>query len=394
MLIADLTPGTAGTSGPSGASGTSASPGDLDHATVAALADGERGAMDGRRSLSVPLADALTRAGFPRHFVPVEHGGTAGTFGALLDSVAGVGETCASTAWVAALYAAHGRLASYLPRAGRDDLWRDTPDTRIAASVIPPRGEAVPEPDGWRLTGDWTLASGVDHAEWVLLASRTPGEGEAGHRVFAVPRERVSVSDTWNSVGLRGTGSNSVSVTGEFVPAHRTFTLADLGQVRPGAARCHRVPYAMVASLMFAAPALGSARGALRDWRARMMTKVRADGRPALTGGAAQQLMARASAQIHSARLLLHQAAWQADHAEVTPLAVASNRRDAALAVELCSGAVDSLWRAMGASGLAEGDPVQRRWHDIAAVASHAAVSFEPAAEAYTRAALEAEGLA
>ncbi|MFE0174094.1 acyl-CoA dehydrogenase family protein [Streptomyces sp. NPDC059002] len=364
------------------------------HAAVAALAADDRAATDDRRSLSAPLTEALTAAGFPRHFVPVEHGGAAGTFGGLLDSVAGVGEACASTAWVAALYAAHGRLAAYLPRAGRDDLWRSGPDVRIAASVVPPRGEAVAEPDGWRLTGSWGLASGVDHADWVLLASRTPGEGEAGHRIFAVPRERVTVTDTWHSVGLRGTGSNSVAVTDEFVPAHRTFTLADLGRVRPDVARCHRVPYAMVAALMFAAPALGSAQGALRDWRTRMTDKVGADGRPAIAGAAARQLMARGSAQIHSAELLLRQAAREADHADVTPLSVASNRRDAALAVELCSGAVDSLWRAMGASGLAEGDPVQRRWHDIAAVASHAAVRFEPAAEAYMSALLASEGAA
>ncbi|MER6730904.1 acyl-CoA dehydrogenase family protein [Streptomyces puniciscabiei] len=361
-------------------------PGRLSYAEVIAAAADERGALDGRRRLSAAVAAALSRAGFARHFVPVERGGRAGGFAELLAAVAAVGETCASTAWCAALYAAHGRLAAYLPEAGQREVWADGPDVRIAASVVPPQGEARPEPGGWRLTGSWAYASGVDHAKWVLLASRTPGEGEAGHRVFAVPRTAVTVADTWRTLGLRGTGSNSVAVDGVHVPEHRTVTLADLGRVRPGAARCHRVPYAMVAALMFAAPALGTARGAVRDWEVRMAARTAADGRAARDSGAVQQVLARSTAHIESAQLLLEQAAHRADHAEATPLAVAANRRDAALAVELCTAETERLWRALGAGGLAEDDPVQRRWRDAAAVAAHPAVSFEAAAGAYAHA--------
>ncbi|MFJ6696358.1 oxidoreductase [Streptomyces sp. NPDC091272] len=357
---------------------------DVDALVAHALAD--RGELPRRRRLAGAVAGAVVEAGFARHFVPGRFGGRAGGFGELLDASAGVAEACASTAWCATLYAAHGRLAAYLPEAGQCDLWGAGPDVRIAASIVPPQGEATAAAGGWRLTGSWGFASGVDHAEWVLLASRTPGEGEAGHRVFAVPRDRVTVTDTWHTTGLRGTGSNAVRAEDVFVPAHRSFSFADLGRVDPSVERCHRVPYALVGSLMFALPALGAARGALLDWRAAMSAKRRPDGTSAIAGVGARHVLTRAAAKVHSAELLLRAATHRADHAEATALVVAENRRDAVLAVELCAEAVDGLWRGLGAGGLAEDDPVLLRRNDIAAIASHAALGFESAAEAYAQA--------
>ncbi|MYV71531.1 oxidoreductase, partial [Streptomyces sp. SID2131] len=214
------------------------------------------------------MAAALTAAGFPRHFVPRRFGGEAGSFSALLASGTRLAQASASAAWCATLYAAHGRLAAYLPEDGQRDLWADSPDVRIAAAVVPPQGRARIEGDHWRLTGRWTYASGVDHADWVLLAAWTGDTEPREHRVFAVPRGAVVVDDTWRSLGLRGTGSNTVTARDVLVPVHRTFTVADLAHGRPDGARCHNVPPSMVASLLFAVPALGAALGALDDWQA------------------------------------------------------------------------------------------------------------------------------
>ncbi|GAA0679514.1 acyl-CoA dehydrogenase family protein [Kitasatospora atroaurantiaca] len=339
--------------------------------------------------LTPELATALTAAGFARHFVPARWGGTAGTFGALAETTAEVGEACASTAWCAALYAAHGRLAAYLPEQAQYELWGATPNVRIAAAVLPAAGQADAAPGGWRIGGRWSCASGVDHADWVLLAARTQGKagtaGTAEQRIFAVPRAEVAVLDTWRNLGLQGTGSNSVVLDGTFVPAHRSFTLADLATVEPGAARCHAVPYQLVAALQFAAPMLGAARGALRAWTAATAVKRRVDGRPAREAGSVQVVLGRASAEIHAAGLLLSHSARRADEAQATPLVVAENQRDLAAAADLCADAVTRLVRAGGARGQGEQDPVQRRWRDVTAAAGHPALDFEAAAAAHAR---------
>ncbi|MCZ0980736.1 hypothetical protein O1L60_21910 [Streptomyces diastatochromogenes] len=72
--------------------------------------------------------------------------------------------------------------------------------------------------------GEWAFASGVEDADWVLLASLDhSGDGAPGYRVLAVPREQVRVRETWDAVGLRATGSHSVIAEAVFVPEHRTF---------------------------------------------------------------------------------------------------------------------------------------------------------------------------
>ncbi|WP_326655981.1 acyl-CoA dehydrogenase family protein [Streptomyces anthocyanicus] len=349
----------------------------VEHAV--ALAHRDHRVQETHRRLTDDVARAVTDVGFPRHFVPRRFGGRAGTFGELLTAATTLARTCAATAWCATLYAAHGRLASYLPEKAQRELWHSSPDARIAAAIMPPSGEANLEPGGWRLTGRWGFASGVDHADWVLLASWTPGRNlPERHRLFAVPRDELTVTDTWHTLGMRGTGSNTVEADGVLVPRHRTCTLSDLLLPLPGSARCHTVPYAMVGALMFALPVLGAARGALDAWTHA------ATERQGTAVPPASSTLTRAAARIRAAGLLLEAAAERADHAPVTPLLVAEGQRDAAAAVELCSEAVDQLLRASGSRGQAEDDPVQRHWRDITTAATHRALSIDAAASAYT----------
>lgn len=350
-------------------------------------------AEDGSYRLGVESAEELSAAGFARYFVPGRWGGRAGGFARLVEAVAAVGESCPSTAWCAALYAAHGRLAGRLPERGQAELWRDGADVRIAAAVVPPAGRAVRVAEGWRLDGSWSLASGVDHAQWVLLASRTEGAHGPEHRIFAVPRSEVSVRDAWRGVGLSRSGSNDVLAEGVLVPVHRTMTLDDLSASLPGVdesgrevARCHQVPYLLVASLIFASPLLGAARGALAAWTAAARDRRRPGGGALLADGTAQQVLARSSGEIHAAGLLLQDAARRADHGAVDDLLVAANGRDAALAVDLLVGAVERLFRAGGTRVQQEGDPLQRFWRDVHTGSAHGALDFAAAARRFAEA--------
>ncbi|MFF0386783.1 oxidoreductase [Streptomyces sp. NPDC004286] len=341
---------------------------------------------DERRRLAPETAAALVDAGFPRHFVPVKWGGTAGSFAKLFADAAAVAQVCAAAGWCAALYAAHGRIAAYLPEEGQNDVWAHGPDVRIAASVVPPQGRATPLSSGWRLDGEWRTASGVDYAEWVLLASWAPGDdGTREHRIFAVPRADLAIRRTWAPVGLRGTGSDSVTADAVIVPAHRSFVLGALLNPLPDGDRCHQVPYPMVAAAVFAAPVLGAARAALRIWRDEYLAATsRTPSR--------NLVLLEASARIHAASLLLEGAAFRADQGELTALTVAENRRDAATAVVLCREAVDRLFHASGLRGQAPDSLLQRAWRDVTTAAGHGALCLDTAADAYVDAVLQDGG--
>ncbi|MFI1718993.1 acyl-CoA dehydrogenase family protein [Streptomyces litmocidini] len=358
----------------------------LAHARLRAAA--ARHAEEAERTglLHPEAVEAMTAAGLARHFVPRRWGGRAGGFAELLDTVAETGTACASTAWCAVLLAAHGRLAAHLPTEGQRELWGDSPDVRVAAAIVPPAGRLARVPGGWTLSGEWAFASGIEHADWVLLASLDhSGGGAPAYRVLAVPREVVRIRETWDAVGLRATGSHGVAVDGVFVPEHRTFLREALvaGVADADAAPCHRVPYQLVAALLFAAPALGAARGALEAWTLLVGMRRLPDGRPLTDDPAVQQTLARCSAEIDAARLLLEAAAARADGPAPGPAAVALNQRDAALAVDLLTGAVERLLRTGGARGLVAGGALARAWRDIHAIAAHAALQPAPAAAAY-----------
>lgn len=351
----------------------------LDVTELMGRATRHAGLVDVARRLPRESVAALVEAGFPRHFVPGRWAGGDGRFAPLVEAAINVGESCPATAWCATLFAAHGRIAAYLPERAQQEIWGPGPDTLISASVMPPAGRTTPVPGGWLLRGEWGLASGVDFADWVLLASAVPeGDGQTV-RIFAVPAVDCLVQDTWRAVGLRGTGTNTVVLDDTLVPAHRSVALpALLDTQRAGQACCHNVPYPLVAAVMFAAPVVGAALGTVADW--------------VCTGGArlssdpdARQALARSASEVSAARLLLREAADRADRGMVDARTVARNRCDAAVAAELCVSAVDRLFAARGGQAMAEDDPVQRRWRDVHTAVSHGALRFAPAADAYAR---------
>jgi two-component flavin-dependent monooxygenase len=333
------------------------------------------------------VVGAACEAGFARHFVPGRWGGAQGTFSELLRAVAGLGEACTSAAWCAALWAAHGRFAACLPPAGQRELWGDGPDVRIAAGVMPPSGSAVPVAGGWRLRGEWECVSGAESAHWLLLAARDTSGAGGPARVFLVPREQVAVRDVWHSTGLRGTGSNTVVVAPVTVPGHRTFPLASLlhGMPGPGRARCHTVPAHLGGGLLFAAPVLGCARQALKVWSVWACLPAGAAA-PAVAQASVRETLARSSAEIDAAALLLERAAWRADTVAVSAAAVTRNRRDAAFAADLLVSAVERLFRTGGRHARSDSGCLQRCWRDVHTAASHAVLRMETAADAYASA--------
>ena len=67
----------------------------------------------------------------------------------------------------------------------------------------------------------------------------------------------------------------------------------------------------------------------------------------------------------------------------------ATYRRDWSYAVELCRRAVERLQPLLGAKGLAAGNPAQRFWRDIHAVAAHAALTWDIQGQHFARARLD-----
>jgi two-component flavin-dependent monooxygenase len=380
---------------------------------------------DAEGLLSKRVVAELTAAGFPRRLVPVRWGGEESSFEELFYAITCVGESCASAAWCAALWALHGRYAARLPEQGRREIWggggrigMDSPDSagsvgtarslhsadvRVSAAVVPAAGEAERVEGGWRVAGRWEYASGIEHAHWVLLAAREQsGEGAgaaAGEiRVVAVPASELEIDYGWDAIGLRGTGSHAVIARDVFVPDHRAMTFGEMTRAEPGpdTPRCQAAPAFLFGGTLLSAVALGAASSAIADWTRRATSPATTPTPPSsaragvLTDPAAAQALTRSSGELEAARLLLTQAARRADSGPLDAAAVAVNMRDVAVAVGLLVESVERLLRVGGTAARGGSGAFHRGWRDVSTVASHGALRLGTAAAAYARS-VEAE---
>lgn len=340
------------------------------------------------RKLDPDVVDAVLKAGFARHFVPTRVGGRAATFTELIEPVAVLGEACVSTAWYASLTAALGRMTAYLPVEGQAEVWSTGPDALIVGALMP-LGKAVPTDGGWTLSGTWPFVSVIEYSDWALVCAMAASGGKPEPWFFAVPRSTYSIVDTWHTMGMRGTGSNTLVLDEVFVPAARTCTRTSIavGEGVAAEAVCHTVPMKAVNGLAFAVPVLGAARGASTVWTSWIAEKLApGDGHNAISAldrVSYEHTLARATGEVDAAQLLLERVAQVADAGGITPLDVARGSRDCALAAELLVAATDRFFSTAGTRAQAESNPLQRFWRDAHAAASHIGLQFGSAASAY-----------
>jgi 3-hydroxy-9,10-secoandrosta-1,3,5(10)-triene-9,17-dione monooxygenase len=178
-------------------------------ALVPALRERAGRAEAGRQMAPDTLAD-LHRAGLLRFHQPRRWGGMELPFVALFDIPAEVARGCASTGWnVANLGVHHWMLALYDERA-QEEVWSKNPDALIASGIAYPQGRGRRADGGFVISGFWNFSSGVDGADWNMLAVMVrDGDRVIDHRMCLVPRGDYEIVDDWHVLGMRSTGSGA-----------------------------------------------------------------------------------------------------------------------------------------------------------------------------------------
>jgi len=342
------------------------------------------------REMSKETLDDLHRAGLLRFHQPRRWGGMELDFVSLFDVPAEIGRGCASTAWnVANLGVHHWMLALYDERA-QDEVWSDNPDALIASGIAYPQGRGRRVDGGFVITGFWNFSSGVDAADWNMLAVTVrDGERVIDHRMCLVPRSDYEIVDDWHVLGMRSTGSKSVRATDVFVPEHRALCmyLARGGDEFPGARvnpnPLYRVPLSALGSHCLSAAGVGNAQAALEltieaiRERSTSYTAMRMRDFQAV-----QLRVAAAGAKVDAARLVIRTDCLDAqriagEHRAPTVEEKLRFKRNVAYAMGLCTEAVDALHALAGANGIYDRYPIQRLFRDQHALTGHIGFSWD-----------------
>ena len=345
----------------------------------------------------------LHEAGLFRILQPKRVGGSELDYVALVDFADVIGLADASVAWNLANLASHHWMLGMFDERAQDLIWKDNVDALIASSFVFPAGRATRVKGGYKLSGRWPFSSGVDSSTWNMLAGIVSSEDDADgveYRVFLLKQDDYKIIDTWNSTGLKGTGSNDVEAKDVFVPEHMTLAVRDVaGGPTPGStvnpSPLYALPVFSLFPFVLSGAALGNAQACLDDYVETARHRASTYNRAKLGDLQTTQIkIAEASAKIDAARLIMRRtcidAMADAQRGDVPLLAEKTKyRRDGAYSVNLCTEAVSLLFSASGARGLYTTGALQRQFRDAHAINAHIAFSFDAAGTNYGRVALD-----
>jgi 3-hydroxy-9,10-secoandrosta-1,3,5(10)-triene-9,17-dione monooxygenase len=341
-------------------------------------------AEDGR-VVPADSVKSLAETGFFRLLQPSSAGGLEADPVAFFTAVRLIASACGSTGWVASVIGVHPWQLALFPPQAQQDVWGADPATRMSSSYAP-TGKAKTTQGGYKLDGRWSFSSGCDHASWVLLGGIvTNDEGQpVDFCTFLLPASDYAIDDVWDTVGLRGTGSNDIVVSDAFVPAHRALSFTHVTRCAcPGqelnAGALYRIPFGSIFSYAITAPVIGMATGAYAAHVDYQRGRVRASyvGQKSADDPFAQVRIAEAAALIDAAWLALERDMTElmahANAAEKIPLPLRLRvRRDQVTGTGQAIRAVDLLFENSGGRALKLGTPIQRFWRDAHAGRVHA----------------------
>jgi len=219
------------------------------------------------RKLPADFTDKLKRSGAFKVLVPADAGGVGGSLPEWLEMAMTLGEADASTAWVFS----HANICSGLIYASADPAFVEEffadPGACAAWSSLP-RIQAVELADGIRITGSWGFESGCTASTFVGGMVTLAPDADGRPRVVAAlaPIGEATIEETWDPVGLAGTGSHDVHFDDVFVPWRRTFVWP-AGRPKAPYPAAAFVPGAWFIAMGAAATHLGLARRALDEAR-------------------------------------------------------------------------------------------------------------------------------
>jgi indole-3-acetate monooxygenase len=333
--------------------------------------------IERRRELPDPIVEALTERGLFRLLLPRAFGGAELRPAAYVAVIEEIAKHDASTAWCLGQACGCTMTSAHLDPEVALEIFGGK--RGIVAWGPPGPAEARAVSGGYRLTGTWSFASGSHHATWlgahvaILTPDGTPQlrpDGGPVVRTLLFPKASAKFADIWHVVGLRGTGSDSYTVTDLFVLEKYTVLREATPKPRqPG--RLYAFSSSNIYASGFAGVALGIARGALDAFIDLARDKIPRGAKQTLRdNNMIQAQVSQSDARLSSARAFLLGSLdeiWR-EVGKAGRLTMDHNttiRLASTWAIHQAREVVDTAYHAAGATAIFESNPFERRFRDI-----------------------------
>lgn len=358
--------------------------------SLADVADQLRGQAEEAEKIGKLTDDTvktMKQLGNIRLLQPKEHGGMEVHPREFAETVMATAALDPSAGWINGVVGVHPYQLAYAdPRVGAE-IWADDVDTWVA-SPYAPQGVAKPVDGGYIFNGRWQFSSGTDHCDWIILGAMV-GDSEGNPLMppqmlhMILPRKDYQiVEDSWDVVGLRGTGSKDIIIKDAFVPSYRVM---DGMKVMDGTAQreagmtetLYLMPWSTMFPLGISSATIGIAEGALAAALDYQRSRVNSSGVAIKDDPYVMYAIGEAAADINAARQeLLANVDRIFDMVdagkEVSFEDRAAGRRTQVRAVWRAVSAVDEIFARCGGNGTRMDKPLQRYWRDVHVGQAHA----------------------
>ena len=346
--------------------------------TIVPVAKRNAAAAEELRRMPEENIRAILDSGLMPLMRPRMFGGYEGDWMTQIDCVSEVARFCGSTGWCMTFLIQHQVFLSFFPEEAQRFVYQRQPDPMILTSFAP-TGQIKEVPGGLEVGGRWHYGSAGDYCQWAILGGVAKSPDGASNRYnFLLRPDQFRIDRVWNSVGLKGSGSNDIVVEPTFVPYAFTYlhNEALIGRA-PGASVhdgvLYRAPLVLNSGFAVMTPMHGIARGAYESFVE--FTAARGAGLAGKPSEMAhvQTAIGEARAEIDLAYLVTEKlSATTFNGGTIGRVDAVRARRDFAMVRKLLQRAVDRLFDLSGAHGLDEGLAMQRHWRDLHAICHHA----------------------
>ncbi len=357
---------------------------------IAAIADQLRDqAPEAERLGQLPDATAqlLKTAGPIRLLQPKKYSGYEAHPREFAETVMATAALDPASGWIAGIVGVHPWQLAFADPKVQDEVWADDHDTWMA-SPYAPTGIARPVDGGYIFNGRWQFSSGTDHCDWIFLGAML-GNPDGSMALpptmlhMILPRQDYQiVEDSWNVVGLKGTGSKDIIVKDAFVPDYRVMNgdhvIDGTAQKEYGVTETlYKMPWSTMFPLGISSAVVGIAEGALAAHLDYQRDRVGAQGTAVKDDPYVLFAIGEAAADINAARQELLANADKIFDAvdagkEVSFAERAAVRRTQVRAAWRAVSAVDQIFARSGGNAMRTDKPLQRYWRDAHVGLAHA----------------------
>lgn len=358
---------------------------------IGQAAELEAAEADANSTISPAISQLIRDEEIHRLILPKEFGHPQLDWRTFIDLVSEVGYYNLSASWLTYFFSAHNAWVNYYPKHIRDEVINQG---GFVADVFAPIGKVEAVEGGYTISGKYGFVSGINYCDWVGVGAIMKFEdNDKPERVGILLKvSDLEIVPTWDSLGLRGSGSNTLIVDNVFVKPDAILRFSKVIEKSQPPYEdfdqdylYYNTPFYPGFYAGFPAMALGGARRVLDEFEKHTAGRVRFSGVNEKDSPTSQRVLATLKMEMLSAETLMSEYIRMMETDKGGPYEGAKYKAIRATIIEKCTEIGVRSLLTLGGHALLKGHPVELFTRDLIAIATHITSLYEDGMIGYGR---------